>query len=159
MPLLISENDLVKVTVHYSENGSDLKFYEGPQDGAESEDFWFKRPDWGDQKMIMEGTMGINSDGVPIMDPHRYQDMKFKVLLRKWSLKYEDGTAVPVSAETIDRMHPDLVGHLDKRLDDEVFEPLSEEKGQDAAEKGGNKPDDDNTEAGVEDGLGIEATN
>ena len=147
MPLLISEDDLVEIPVYYSEHDTELEFYEAPKEGAEAEKFWFKRPDWGDQKLIMEGTLGINADGVPIMDPYKYQDMKFKVLLRKWSLKYSDGSAVPVSAETIDRMHPDLIRHLDKKLDTEVFGGLAEEQSGDRPEDQGDKADSEGVDA------------
>lgn len=128
MPLLISSDDLVEIIIRYEEKQNKLFFYEEDREGLSVESFWFKRPDWGDQKLITEGTLSIDSNGIPIMDPYRYQDMKFKVLLKKWTLKNKDGDVVPVTHKFIDQMHPLLIKYIQTKLDPLLFEDIEEAK-------------------------------
>lgn len=114
MSLFVDENDLVAVEVRYTEKDNKLEFYdkEPCPEGAKLEKFEFKKPSWGDQREIMEIAFGVDpNSGTPMVDPYRFMDAKFKTLLKKWTLKIE------LSWDNIDKLHPDLMEHLNSRID------------------------------------------
>lgn len=117
MPLFVTDNDTVDVKVVYTESGGDLEFYEEKfPDGSKAETFTFRRPNWQDQRTIMEGALAIDATGMPVVDPYKFMDSKFKTLLCKWTLKDEDGD-IPVTSENIDRLHPSLIEYLSSKAD------------------------------------------
>lgn len=119
MPLFISDDDVVELRVFHTEENGILKFYfnDPMPSGVEENIFVFRRPNWGDQNVIMGTTLRIDlTSGTPIMDPYRFIDAKLKVLLRSWSLKDNKGNPLEVSSENIDKLDPNLIEHLNIRL-------------------------------------------
>lgn len=115
MSLLIEEDELIEVCVHYEKRDNAFVFYEEEHKGAMTEKFYFKNPSWGDQTAIMEHAFGLDVSGMTMMNPYLFIDGKIKVLLKKWSLK------MPVSDENIDKLQPALVNYLDDRLNKLIF--------------------------------------
>jgi hypothetical protein len=109
MPLFIRSDDTVDVDIYYLEEGETYRFArsEADLDGdCEKVSFQIKRPSWGDQRTIMEGSFMLDDNGTPVVDPHRFQDMKFRVLIKGWSLE-ED-----FNEDAIENMNPQLAEYL-----------------------------------------------
>lgn len=121
MSLLVSEEDLIEITVHYEVKNNKHIFYEDKKEGTKSENFYFKRPSWGDQREIYEYAFGLDVNGAASLNPYRFVDGKIKVLLKKWSL------GCPVTEEAIDRLNPFLVSYLDKKVDKVIIVESSDE--------------------------------
>ena len=64
----------------------------------------------------MSASMIINSEGGMSFDLFKLMDVAVKILLVDWTLKDEKGEKIPVTAESINKLHPSLVQHLFEKL-------------------------------------------
>ena len=77
----------------------------------------FKYPDFDDMTAIMEDT--INATGANVeVDILKMRSAKMRILLRKWTLKDDDGNEIPVNQQTIGTLHPAISNYLCDRIDD-----------------------------------------
>jgi len=126
MSLLINESDTFVINVRYSQQANGELIFD---EGSETANFTFKRPNWIEMRTIMSNAVIVNANnGQAIIDPYKLMDTKIKLLLKEWDLK------IPVTESAIDRLHPTLIQYLFDKLNVETApvapapaEPVSEE--------------------------------
>ena len=128
MSLFIEENDLIKITIRYFNQGNKLTiFKEGepkePIAGkVETDTFELRIPNWEDSVKIATASTLVNGNtGAVIVNPHIYTDTKIKLLLKKWSLKDKDGNSVLVTEEKINKLHPKMIEAIDYEFNKETI--------------------------------------
>ena len=128
MSLLISENDTFEIKVAYSEvEDGRLEFEE--TEGAKHETFTFKQPSWANTRGILSACVIVDAEsGRAIIDPYKMMDLRFKVLIKDWSIT-ENGQKVPATMENVDKLHPSLVQEVYNRLN-ALLSPESIEDGK-----------------------------
>lgn len=119
MSLFVSDTDLFEIVVKYERRDGAL-LLDHP-DAKNEERFWFKRPNWAESKAIMsQGVIVDGNSGQAIIDPYKLMDMKMRTLLKKWTLKGQDGEAMEVSPENLAKLDPLLVQHLYSRVEEQL---------------------------------------
>jgi hypothetical protein len=128
MGLLIDNEATFDVIVKYIEDGEKLIFYEKEDKIPEGkivgeETFAFKRVSWSDFKLMMSESI-IVSGGAISLNPYVFMDIKFKLLLKKWSLKDKNGKPLELNIKNIDNLNPQLCEYLNKKLDLALGTPI-----------------------------------
>jgi len=128
MGLIIDNEATFDVVVKYIEDGENLVFYEKEDkipEGktGETETFAFKRVSWSDFKLMMSESI-IVSGGSISLNPYVFMDIKFKLLLKKWSLKDKNGKPLELNIRNIDNLNPQLCEYLNKKLDLSLGTPV-----------------------------------
>jgi len=124
MPLFIDDDDTFEVLVTYTQDGKKTLFYEPdeitPPDALE-ETFTFKRPNWHETMEIMARSVIVSpTTNEPIINPYKFMDIKFRTLIRKWTLKDKNGEPLPISDETVKRLTSAVVYYLGTKIDVEI---------------------------------------
>lgn len=90
----------------------------------------WKRLSWRDQNVIFARSLKTfpENDGKTRteLDSITYRDMKLKTCLKRWNAIDERGEAVPVNAETIDALPPEIAHELLSTFE-RITEPTSED--------------------------------
>lgn len=122
--LLIQDNDLFEVPIYFTQKDGRVAFYDNAEgvkvpEGAETETFVFRKPNWLDIRNINSAAMSLDGATTkPSIDMFRYMDLKVKTLLKDWTLKDANGAKVQVNVAAINKLHPDLVPHLFAKLEE-----------------------------------------
>ena len=75
----------------------------------------WKKLTWGDHNIIVSNALnfsGPDSNRTIEIDPIRYRDEKLKKCLKKWNVVDENDQPVPVTAENIDQLMPEISQEL-----------------------------------------------
>lgn len=118
MSLLIKEEDVFDVTVHFKLNEKgQVEVVDTKEPGCESEVFTFKYPAWKDVRtIILESQIVV--EGVAVLDPIAFIEAKVKTLLRKWSLKDSEDKAIPITK--LDMIPARVMFHVGVKMDDYI---------------------------------------
>jgi len=86
------------------------------KDSIESYNFVFKKPSFKDNVSIL-GTLSTN-DGVNLsFNPLALRLLRFKKLLKSWTLIDNEGKAVPVTESNIENLNPIIAGVVSAQLE------------------------------------------
>jgi hypothetical protein len=90
----------------------------------------WRRPQWKDSNVMFSKSLKqiTQQDGkvAAHIDPIHYRDLKLKTCLKKWDIKVPDGKDLPLSADSIDSLPPEVAEEL---ID--TFEKLTEPSEED----------------------------
>ena len=121
---LLVKKEMIEIRVCYEEKDGTLAFFEEGETShpeAKTDTFVFRKPNWGDIRKIMSSAAKTSSDGQAItIDFYAMADARVKQLLESWSLKRDNGDALPPTAENVDSLAPKLVQYVIKLLADKI---------------------------------------
>ena len=122
MSLFISDDERFEVVVNYKINDNkELEFFDKKEsDQITQEKFYFKRPNWIEAKTMSSASVLVDAvSGRAIIDPYKYMDIRFKLLLKDWILS-KDNRKVEMTSNNIDKLHPSLIQYLFSKLEEEL---------------------------------------
>jgi len=122
MSLFISDDERFEVVVNYKINDNkELEFFDKKEsDQITQEKFYFKRPNWIEAKTMSSASVLVDAvSGRAIIDPYKYMDIRFKLLLKDWTLS-KDNRKVEMTSNNIDKLHPSLIQYLFSKLEEEL---------------------------------------
>ena len=121
---LLVKKETIEIQVCYEEKDGRLAFFEEGKprpSEAKTETFIFRKPNWGDIRKIMSSAAKTSPDGQTItIDFYAMADARVKQLLESWSIKGDNGEALPPTAENVDGLAPNLVQYVIKLLADKI---------------------------------------
>lgn len=120
--LIVNPNDTFKVNVIYKKNSKgEVEFLEKRPEGevaCEEDWFEFRFPNWSDVQAIMSQATRGGSLALDNIDGMSFMDSKIKTLLKSWSLKDDNGKALPL--DHVDRLPASVMMHLSTEIDKEL---------------------------------------
>ena|SRR3990167_610708 len=128
MSLLIDDQKLINLKFRYVEipdkyasrfifirSKEDFERYKNDPRLGEANTGW-KLLDWADFNHIYGECFKYNTnpDGTTTgnLDFIKFRDMKLKTCLKSWDIKDSNGKPVPISASSINKLHPDVAAEL-----------------------------------------------
>ncbi len=122
MSLFVEDDDLIQIDVNYYKQGKNIiildPFKEIPK-GIEiqKETFSIKLPNWMDAVAIASASSIVDGQtGQVLVNPHKFNDTRLKLLLKDWTLKDKDGSKLKITNELIDKLSPVIVEYIGMEL-------------------------------------------
>ncbi len=119
MNILISENENFTIQVYVASKVGLNPSFSLTKDSSIAEaveSFTFKKPAWGEAKLIMSAAVSVSNDGEAKVDPYKLMDARIKILLKSWTLKDIEDKPLPVTDDNIDKLPSSLITLLGEAI-------------------------------------------
>lgn len=148
--IFINQDETIKVSIWVGEDSKNKTRYwsreaDRPQDALSATKYEavFRKPNFRDSTVLLDLGVRMNVEGGMDLAFNEIRYRRLEILLKSWTLKDENGKAVPANAEAIGNLHPTfamvLAGALERELgvEEGMFDEETETE-QDDEEKKAN---------------------
>lgn len=96
-------------------NSDNTKKVDFKEDCIYELDLLFRKPNHADIT-IMQSDCTTVTEGSAHIDLYRYNDLRFRTLLKKWNFLDEEGNKMPLNNDSINKIHPSVYNELILRM-------------------------------------------
>ena len=152
--IFINQDETIKVSIWVGEDSKNKTRYwsreaDRPQDALSATKYEavFRKPNFRDSTVLLDLGVRMNVEGGMDLAFNEIRYRRLEILLKSWTLKDENGKAVPANAEAIGNLHPTfamvLAGALERELGVEEGTFEDDEEGEGESESETEQEDDE----------------
>lgn len=120
MPVFINKESKFEIKVFYTDIGNKVVIHNEELPNCKVQKFWFRNANWEDACDIMSSSF-VPYEGVLILNPYVFMDVKLRRLMAGWDIKDEQGNDVPFHIDSISSINPAVAEYLSKKIDEVIF--------------------------------------
>jgi len=120
MPVFINKESKFEIKVFYTDIGNKVVIHNEELPNCKVQKFLFRQANWEDTCDIMSSSF-VPYEGVLILNPYVFMDVKIRRLMAGWDIKDEKGIDVPFHVDSISSINPAVVEYLSRKIDEVIF--------------------------------------
>ena len=134
MNLVDTDSQLVKITLYYKvkdingfqkviiledEKAKEMLADEKTEKDVNMLNTWWKVLSWQDSNNITNASKVTGEKAMPgELDYYRFRDLRIKMCMKKWDLKGDNGSDIPLTPDTINKLPVDVVLTLNSKYEE-----------------------------------------
>ena len=104
MSPFVNENDKISVNVYFKEEENGIKVLENHEDGSNTIEFVFRRPNYSDSNFIYKQVQDFTTVKTAII----MQEVAFRRLLVDWSITDSEQNKIEINEPNVSKLYPHI---------------------------------------------------